>query len=175
MASGATFYIYRSRFQPEFATPHKYAVKKFFDLKENLSLEKAQLVLGIVDVNSKFIEVAIALSVLFTALNNIFSFLKTKIWMLAFGFGLIHGFGFANVLKEMVLTTKELVGSLLGFNLGVEIGQLAIVVVVVPLLYLSRKSLFYKYVVLYTFSAITAVVAFLWAYERYFNLSILPF
>jgi hypothetical protein len=49
MASEATFYIYRSRFQPEFATPHKYAVEKFFDLKKNLPLEKAQLVLGIVD------------------------------------------------------------------------------------------------------------------------------
>jgi hypothetical protein len=139
------------------------------------SITLALSVLEVVDVNMVFIEVAIALSVLFTALNNMFAFFKTKIWMLAFGFGLIHGFGFANVLKEMVLTTKELAASLLGFNLGVEIGQLAIVIAVVPILYFSRKGKFYRYVILYGFSALTAVVASVWAYERYANLSILPF
>ena len=139
------------------------------------SITLALSILDIVSTNTQFVEITIALSVLFTALNNLFVFMKTKIWMLAFGFGLIHGFGFANVLKEMTLNSRELVRSLLGFNLGVEIGQLAIVIIVVPLIFLTRHSTFYRYVILYGFSAITVVIASLWAYERYFNLSILPF
>jgi hypothetical protein len=132
-------------------------------------------VLNIVNVNMQFVEVAIALSVLFTALNNIFVWISKKLWLVAFGFGLIHGFGFANVLKEMMLTSRELLRSLLGFNLGVEIGQIAIVICVVPLLFALRKSLFYKFIILYGFSVIAGMIALLWAYERYFNLSILPF
>ena len=139
------------------------------------SITLALSVLDIVTTNIQFVEIAIALSVLFTALNNLFVFMKTKIWMLAFGFGLIHGFGFANVLKEMTLNARELVSSLLGFNLGVEIGQLAILIAVVPLLFLVRNSKFYRYVILYGFSTLTALISILWAYERYFNLSILPF
>lgn len=139
------------------------------------SITLALSVLDVVDVNSRYIEIAIALSVLFTALNNLFLFTQTKTWIIAFLFGLIHGFGFANVLKEMTLKSSELTGSLLGFNLGVEIGQLAIVLVVIPIIFLTRNTKFYRYFILYGFSAITAVISLLWAYERYFNLSILPF
>lgn len=139
------------------------------------SITLALSVLNIVDVNMQFVEVAIALSVLFTALNNIFVWISKKVWLVAFGFGLIHGFGFANVLKEMVLTSGELLRSLLGFNLGVEIGQIAIVIAIVPLLFALRKTFFYRYVILYGFSVIVGIVALLWAYERYFNLSVLPF
>jgi len=140
------------------------------------SITLALSVLDIVDVNMRYIEVAIALSVLFTALNNLLLFTKTKTWIIAFFFGLIHGFGFANVLKEMTLKSSELVGSLLGFNLGVEIGQLAIVVAVIPIIYLTRKTKLYRYFILYGFSAVTAIIALLWAYERYFITTlILPF
>ena len=139
------------------------------------SITLALSVLDIVTTNIQFVEIAIALSVLFTALNNLFIFMRTKIWMLAFGFGLIHGFGFANVLKEMTLNSRELVRSLLGFNLGVEIGQLAILIVVVPLLFLTRNSKFYRYFILYGLSTLTAIISLLWAYERYVNISILPF
>ncbi len=123
-------------------------------------------VLQIVTIDSKFVEIAIALSVLFTALNNVFAWVKHKIWILSFTFGLIHGFGFANVLKEMTLHTTELLRSLLGFNLGVEIGQVAIVLVVVPILYLLRKTLFYRRVILYGLSALTIIVSLFWAIER---------
>ena len=139
------------------------------------SITLALSVLNIVTTNSQFVEIVIALSVLFTALNNLFSFMKTKIWLLAFGFGLIHGFGFANVLKEITLNSRELVNSLLGFNLGVEIGQLAILIVVVPLLFLIRNTKFYRYIILYGLSAMTAIISILWVCERYFNISILPF
>jgi hypothetical protein len=132
-------------------------------------------VLKIVNINSQFVEIAIALSVLFTALNNLFSWAKHKIWVVSFAFGLIHGFGFANVLNEMTLNSRELVRSLLGFNLGVEIGQIIIVLGIIPLLYIIRKTKFYRIFILNGFSFLGAIIATLWAYERYFNLSILPF
>jgi len=139
------------------------------------SITLALSVLDLVDVNSRYIEVSIALSVLFTALNNLFLFIKSRTWMLAFLFGLIHGFGFASVLKEMTLKSSELVGSLLGFNLGVEIGQMAIVLVLIPLIYFTRGTKFYRYILLYGFSIVTAIISSVWAYERYFDLNILPF
>ena len=136
------------------------------------SITLALSILDIVNINMKFIEISIALSVLFTALNNIFVFMKTKIWILAFGFGLIHGFGFANALKEMTLKSSELIYSLVGFNLGVEVGQLAIVIVVVPLIFLTRHSKFYRYMILYGLATFTAIISLLWSYERYFDISI---
>jgi hypothetical protein len=138
------------------------------------SITLALSVTEIVTLPSTFIEVAIALSVLITALNNLFGFMRGKIWPVAFGFGLIHGFGFANVLHELLVKNSDFVGMLLGFNLGVEIGQLAIVISLLPLLYLLRKTTFYKVAIMRGFSALTAIIATLWAVERAFNLSILP-
>jgi hypothetical protein len=143
-----------------------------FTLAHSITL--ALSVTEIVTLPTNFVEVAIALSVLITALNNLFSFMRGKIWPVAFGFGLIHGFGFANVLHELLVKNSDFVGMLLGFNLGVEIGQLAIVIALLPLLYLLRKREFYKFAIMRGFSAITAIIATLWAVERAFNLSILP-
>jgi hypothetical protein len=132
-------------------------------------------VIDMVDIDSRYIEIAIALSVLFTAINNLFGFIKSKIWFLAFGFGLIHGFGFANVLKELLLEDITLVGMLFGFNVGVEIGQLIIVLVILPYIFLARESIYYRNIVVYGGSFITAIIAAIWAYERYANVTILGF
>ncbi len=132
-------------------------------------------VTDVIDIDSRYIEIAIALSVLFTAVNNLFGFIKSKIWIVAFTFGLIHGFGFANVLKELLLEDVTLVGMLFGFNVGVEIGQLAIVLVILPYIFLARESKYYRYIVVYGGSFITAIIAAIWAYERYANVSILGF
>ncbi|RUM65400.1 MAG: HupE/UreJ family protein, partial [Sulfurospirillum sp.] len=130
----------------------------------------------VVHLNSQFVEVAIALSVLFTAVNNLYPMITRHAWIMAFMFGLIHGFGFANVLHDLIIkNSQDFLAMLFGFNLGVEIGQLAIVAAVLPLLYLLEKTTFYKRFILYGFSALTAVIAALWAVERAFNLSILPF
>ena len=59
--------------------------------------------------------------------------------LLAFAFGLVHGFGFAGVLAEMALPTDRLAAALLGFNVGVEVGQLAVVVLLWPILMLMRR------------------------------------
>ncbi len=138
------------------------------------SITLALSVSEIITINVTFIEVAIALSVLFTALNNIFYFTKEKIWMIAFAFGLIHGFGFANVLHALIDKKSDFIGMLLGFNLGVEIGQLAIVLALLPLLFVLRKTHFYRRFIMIGFSGLTAVIASMWAIERAFNLSLLP-
>lgn len=139
------------------------------------SLTLGLSVTGVVTLNPTLVEVAIAISVLLTALNNLWPVVRSHAWVAAFGFGLIHGFGFANVLHEMVLQKKDFLSLLFGFNLGVEIGQLVIVTALLPLLYGLRKTRLYRYGVLYGFSAVTALIALLWAIERYFGMSLLLF
>jgi hypothetical protein len=90
-------------------------------------------------------------------------------------FGLIHGFGFASVLTELGLPQGALVLSLLGFNLGVEIGQLAIVAAFLPAAYLLRNTSFYRKGIFKSGSVITAVVALFWFVERAFNLKLISF
>ena len=94
----------------------------------------------IVSLGSRFVESVIALSICYVAVENI---LKKKVhyrWLIAFGFGLIHGFGFASALQELIAGQANLLLSVLSFNAGVEIGQLTIVCTMLPLLYLLRKN-----------------------------------
>ena len=93
--------------------------------------------------------------------------------MVAFGFGLIHGFGFASVLTELGLPRDALVIALVGFNLGVECGQLAIVALFLPLAYSLRRSTFYRRAVMAGGSVLIAGVAGIWLVERAFGLSLL--
>ena len=95
--------------------------------------------------------------------------------LLAFVFGLIHGFGFASVLTDLGLPQGALVLSLVGFNLGVEIGQLAIVTVFLPVAYLLRNTWFYRRMVLIGGSLAIALLAAVWFAERAFDLKLLTF
>jgi HupE / UreJ protein len=83
---------------------------------------------------------------------------------------LLHGFGFAGALSELELTRQTLAASLVGFNLGVEIGQLAIVAVVVPLAFVLRRTVFYERVVLRFGSLGVVALAGAWLLERAFDL-----
>ncbi len=130
----------------------------------------------IVVLDSRFVEVAIALSVLFTAMNNLYPMITKHTWIMAFLFGLIHGFGFANVLHDLIIkNSSDFLAMLFGFNLGVEIGQLVIVTLVLPFLYFLEKTTFYRTFIYHGFSALTTVIAALWAIERALGVSILPF
>jgi len=93
---------------------------------------------------SDLVEQAIALSVVLASLNNLLGVYSLKRWRLAFVFGLIHGFGFANVLLDLGLPIGALVAALGGFNLGVELGQLVIVLVFLPLAWFMRHTIFYR-------------------------------
>jgi hypothetical protein len=95
--------------------------------------------------------------------------------MVAFGFGLLHGFGFANALGDLGLHSGQLALTLFGFNLGVELGQLAIVAVFLPLALSLRHLMFYPRVVLRLGSASIMAVSATWLAERVLDFKWLPF
>ena len=92
--------------------------------------------------------------------------------MVAFGFGLIHGFGFASVLADLGLPQDTLITALLGFNLGVEAGQLVVVAAFLPLAYSVRRTWLYRRAILLGGSATIAAVAAAWMAERWFDLKL---
>jgi hypothetical protein len=95
--------------------------------------------------------------------------------MVAFAFGLIHGFGFASVLADLGLPQNALLLALVGFNLGVEGGQLAIVSTFLPIAYYLRKTLFYRRVVLLAGSVVIMLLASVWLIERIFSIKLIGF
>jgi hypothetical protein len=112
------------------------------------------------------VEPAIALSVVLAALNNLLGFSALKRWRLAFVFGLVHGFGFASVLLDLGLPASALLAALGGFNIGVELGQLAIVGAFLPLAWWLRHTRFYRWVVVAGGSAVIVVLGVFWTLER---------
>lgn len=122
--------------------------------------------LGYLTLPTRWIESAIAASVAAAALNNIGAWVLARRSWLAFGFGLVHGLGFASVLMDLGLPGNLRLIGLLGFNLGVEAGQLAIVALVLPVIVGLSRSRFYSPVVMKLGSACIAAVAFLWLAER---------
>jgi len=137
------------------------------------SITLSLAVLGLVSLPSRLVETAIALSVVLAAANNLSPVVKRRRWLVAFGFGLIHGFGFASVLAELGLPTDALVLSLLGFNVGVELGQMAIVAIFLPLAFWLRNTRFYLHGVFTLGSWLTLLVALIWLLERAFDLKLL--
>ena len=99
--------------------------------------------LGIVELPSAFVESTIALSIALAALHNLRPVAFNKEWIIAFAFGLFHGFGFAGLLADLGLHRSNRVVSLLGFNLGIEIGQVVIILLVFPALFILRRTRFY--------------------------------
>jgi hydrogenase/urease accessory protein HupE len=99
------------------------------------SITLSLAVLDVVTLNPALVEIGIALSIVYVAAENLFTRKPGGRWLVGFLFGLVHGFGFAAVLRELTLPSSALVASLVSFNVGVEIAQVAIVAVVVPALY----------------------------------------
>jgi HupE / UreJ protein len=142
-----------------------------FTLAHSITLSLAAL--GVVSLPSRLVESAIAASVVVAALSNLFSAFesnRSKRWMMAFAFGLLHGFGFASVLADLGLPKNALVLALVGFNVGVELGQLAIVAVFLPLAFWLRSTAFYRVGVLKGGSLIVALLASWWLVQRLFGL-----
>ncbi len=118
-----------------------------------------------IQLPSRWIEVGIAISVALTALNNIWPLVLRLGW-LTFGFGLLHGMGFAGALGELGLPADQQTLTVLAFNLGVEIGQMAIVLVVLPLLIFVRKFYGYSRYSVSALSLVIFLVAVQWTLER---------
>jgi hypothetical protein len=123
----------------------------------------------VVAVPARVIEPLIAATVLTAALNNLRPIVTQRLAAVAFSFGLVHGFGFAEVLAPLALPARDLALALLGFNLGVELGQLAIVACVFALLALARRWRGYPRWVLGAGSAVLALTAATWLVERVFD------
>ena len=130
--------------------------------------------LQIVRLDSRFVESTIALSICYVAVENL---LKKKVnyrWIITFVFGLVHGFGFASALQELIVGKSNLLLSVLSFNAGVELGQLMIVCVMLPLLYLIRKKIEFR-IVTAGASVSIFILGFAWFIERVFDLKLLWF
>jgi len=109
-----------------------------FTIAHSITLGLAAL--GIFTLPVRPVEAAIAASVVVAALDGLRPHAHDRRWLLTFAFGLIHGFGFAGVLREVGLPADAVALPLLAFNLGVEAGQLAIVVLAVPLIRAAAGS-----------------------------------
>lgn len=141
-----------------------FRVVAAFTVAHSITLSLA--VLGYVSLPARWVESAIAASVVLAALNNIYPLCANRRALLAFSFGLIHGLGIASVLLDMDLPAAQRLVSLLGFNLGVEFGQLAIVSVVLPIISLFSRYPLYPLVVLKAGSTGIMLVALVWLLER---------
>ncbi len=124
-------------------------------------------VLGILVLEGTWVEVAIALSIVFVAIENIF-FKSLKFWrpLIVFCFGLLHGLGFAGALSELGIPDDHFISALVGFNLGVEIGQLGFALVIFALLVKWLKKAWYNRFVVIPGSLMIALVGAFWVLER---------
>jgi hypothetical protein len=149
-------------FRPAFLDVLKIVTS--FTVAHSLTLSLAAL--GLVQLPSRLVELAIALSVVLAAVNNLKPFLGGDRWLVAFALGLLHGFGFSATLVDLQLSGAQLLWSLLGFNLGVELGQLAVLVVFVPVAFVVRGTVAYRRIALMGGSAAILLVSCVWLAER---------
>jgi hydrogenase/urease accessory protein HupE len=144
-----------------------FRIITFFTLAHSITLALAGL--NIVELPSSFVEPFIALTIMYVALENLIrgEHPRGRQW-LTFGFGLIHGFGFASVLRELEIGGDggSIIVPLLSFNLGIETGQIAVASVVLPIIWqLNRKPQVAR-VFLRGVSLLVAVMGFYWLLER---------
>jgi HupE / UreJ protein len=135
-----------------------------FTIAHSLTLTLATL--GFVHLPTRWVESAIAVTVLLGALNNLRPVVTSRRWAVAFAFGLIHGFGFASVLADLGIHGSNLVLALVGFNGGVEIGQLLIVSAVLPVAFVGRHSVLYRRAFMPAGAAAISVLAGYWLVVR---------
>jgi hypothetical protein len=139
------------------------------------SITLALAAMKVVSLPSAVIEPAIALTIILAALDNVWPVFPVRRVIVTFLFGLIHGFGFAGVLAELNLPTARFAWALLQFNVGLEIGQLLIVVAVTAVLFLMRRRRRYSGWVIGGGSVAAMLVGVLWLVERTANVSLLGF
>jgi hypothetical protein len=130
------------------------------------SITLALAVTGTVKLPSQPIEIAIAASIAIAGGLNLLPRLSKLRLPLAFGFGLVHGFGFANALSEIDAAGSSLLPLLAGFNIGVEVAQLGIVAVVLPLIYSMRATRWYAGGVLPLGSCALGAAGLVWLFQR---------
>ena len=158
-----------------FSTAFLEAVKllSVFTLAHGTTLTLS--VLHIVSIPPRVSEPAIALTILVTAIDNVFPFLPARRWPLAFAFGLIHGLGFANALGPLTLPPLALATALLSFNLGLDAAQISIAALLLPPSFALRHTAFYARRVLPALSGAVACLALAWFIDRAAAVGVMPF
>jgi ABC-type Mn2+/Zn2+ transport system permease subunit len=130
------------------------------------SITLALAITGVARLPTQPIELAIAASIAVAAAINLMPRLSRARLPLAFGFGLVHGFGFANALSDLDAQGSGLLPLLAGFNIGVEIAQLAIVALVLPVIYAVRRTRWYASGVLPLGSCALGAAGVVWLIQR---------
>jgi hypothetical protein len=135
-----------------------------FTAAHSLTLSLAAL--GVVSVPARLVEPAIAASVALAAANNVRPVFGPDRWVVAFALGLLHGFGFSSVLSDAGLVGGKLARALVGFNVGVELGQLCIVAAFVPAAFALRRTAGYRRLALVGGSLAITGISFVWIFQR---------
>lgn len=135
-----------------------------FTLGHSITLALAAI--GVVRPPPQVIEPLIALSIAFVAVEAMTGLWKQHRWKIATFFGLVHGFGFANALAGLELSTGQMVKALFGFNLGVELGQMILMVVLVPLVFLAHRNKRVEPYVIKGLAAAIGLAGIYWFVER---------
>jgi len=135
-----------------------------FTVAHSITLGLATL--QVVSVSARIIEPLIAATIIIAALLNLFPKAAPLRLPLAFSFGLIHGFGFALALSELAPVRGQIVALLAGFNIGVELAQLSVVLLVAPVLVLLRQSAVYATRLMPAASVAVAAAGFVWLGAR---------
>ena len=134
-----------------------------FTLAHSITLTLTAL--NLLSIPSQWAEIGIAISVAFTAINILTQWIK-KLGVITFLFGLLHGMGFAGALSELGLSQTYKISSILAFNLGVEIGQIAIIFLLFPMLSRLRKTQTLQYRLVPTLAVLIAIMGGYWVIER---------
>ncbi len=132
-------------------------------------------VLHIISIPQRAAEAGIALTILITALDNIFHFIPGRRWPLAGLFGLVHGLGYATALGPLALPPLALAVALVSFNLGLEAAQVAVAAVVLPIGFALRNTNLYPRLVMPGISGAVALIAIAWFADRALDLGMMPF
>jgi hydrogenase/urease accessory protein HupE len=135
-----------------------------FTLAHSITLALAAL--GVWAPSPRIVEPAIALSIAYVGVENFFVKNAEKRWRITFPFGLIHGFGFAGALREVAMPRADVPYALVLFNVGVEAGQLAVLALVLPLIYLARKRAVFRDQGVKVISGAIAVAGVVWFISR---------
>jgi hypothetical protein len=142
-----------------------------FTIAHSITLSLATL--NVVVIPGTIVEPGIAASIVYVAMENFFTGNIDSRWRVTFAFGLVHGFGFAGALREIGLPTNAVAIALAAFNIGVEIGQVAIIAIVVPalialdrLMAVDRTKPTRAGSLVYTLSALITVLGSYWFLMR---------
>lgn len=141
-----------------------------FTVAHSITLGAA--VLGVWAPSPRIVEPLIALSIVYVGIENFFVKDAEKRWRVTLPFGLVHGFGFAGALGEIALPRSEVPIALLAFNAGVELGQVAVLALVLPLILAARKRPWFERTGVRVISAVIAAAGLFWFVTRVFEIEL---